>query len=59
VVVADPVAEEGLALLRPHARVETVAGQPDQLAAHLPEAEALLDRKVESLDAMRAAARAG
>src|SRR5919206_1416489 len=44
VVVADPVAEEGLALLRPHARVETVAGRPDQLAAYLPEAEALVVR---------------
>jgi D-3-phosphoglycerate dehydrogenase len=44
VLVADPIAEEGLSLLRPHARVEMLAGQAEQLRAHLPEAEALLVR---------------
>src|SRR5919202_618100 len=44
VVVADPVAEEGLSILRPHARIETVAGEPEKLRAHLPSAEALLVR---------------
>jgi D-3-phosphoglycerate dehydrogenase len=44
VLVADPIAEEGLSILRPHTRVETVAGQPDTLRARLPEAEALLVR---------------
>jgi D-3-phosphoglycerate dehydrogenase / 2-oxoglutarate reductase len=45
VVVADPIAEEGLAILRPHARVQTVAGQsPDVLRRSLADADALLVR---------------
>ena len=45
VVVADPIAEAGLALLRPHARLDVVAGQPrDVLLARLADAEALLVR---------------
>ncbi len=45
VVVADPLAEEGLALLRPRAEVEQLTGQgPDALAAALRRAEALLVR---------------
>ena len=44
VLVADPIAEEGLSLLRDHARIESVAGQPDRLAERLPEADALLVR---------------
>jgi D-3-phosphoglycerate dehydrogenase / 2-oxoglutarate reductase len=44
VLVADPVAEEGLALLRPHARVEIVAGDREALTRHLPSAHALLVR---------------
>jgi D-3-phosphoglycerate dehydrogenase len=45
VVVADPIAEEGLAILRPHARVEVVAGQPAAiLERSLATAEALLVR---------------
>jgi D-3-phosphoglycerate dehydrogenase len=44
VLVADPVAEDGLALLRPHAHVEVVAGDRDALRRHLPEADALLVR---------------
>src|ERR687883_170813 len=41
VVVADPIAEEGLSILRPHARIEIVAGQAEKLRAHLPHAGAL------------------
>ena len=44
VLVADPIAEEGLSILRHHARIEVVAGQPEKLRAHLPRAEALLVR---------------
>lgn len=44
VLVADPIADEGLALLRPHTRIESVAGQPERLRAILPQAEALLVR---------------
>jgi D-3-phosphoglycerate dehydrogenase len=44
VLVADPIAEEGLSLLRDHARIESVAGQPGRLAERLPEADALLVR---------------
>lgn len=45
VVVADHIAAEGLAALRPHARVEVLAGQPaTTLRAALANAEALLVR---------------
>jgi D-3-phosphoglycerate dehydrogenase len=44
VLVADPIAEEGLSILRPHARIEMLAGQADNLRTRLPEAEALLVR---------------
>jgi D-3-phosphoglycerate dehydrogenase len=44
VLVADPIAEDGLALLRQHARVEVVAGQPGALERHLDQADALLVR---------------
>lgn len=45
VVVADPVAEEGLSLLRPHARVQVVPGRDlTALEAALREADALLVR---------------
>ncbi|HLZ25932.1 MAG TPA: phosphoglycerate dehydrogenase [Chloroflexota bacterium] len=44
VLVADPIAEEGLAILRQHARVEVVTGQRDALERHLAHAEALVVR---------------
>jgi D-3-phosphoglycerate dehydrogenase / 2-oxoglutarate reductase len=44
VLVADPIAEDGLALLRPHARVELVRGDRAVLERELPEADALLVR---------------
>ena len=44
VLVADPVSEEGLALLRPHARVEVVHGRPEALREGLADADALLVR---------------
>jgi D-3-phosphoglycerate dehydrogenase len=45
VLVADPIAEEGLAILRSQARVEVVAGQPPEaLQRCLAEADALLVR---------------
>ncbi len=45
VVVADPIAEEGLELLRPHADVRVVAGKGESaLREALGEAEALLVR---------------
>src|SRR5260370_13595025 len=44
VVVADPIAEEGLAILRPHTRVEIVVGNREALERNLGEAEALLVR---------------
>ncbi|MBV9579324.1 MAG: phosphoglycerate dehydrogenase, partial [Chloroflexi bacterium] len=44
VVVADPIADAGLDLLRPHARVEVVAGDRAALQHQLPEADALLVR---------------
>jgi D-3-phosphoglycerate dehydrogenase / 2-oxoglutarate reductase len=45
IVVADPVAEEGLALLRPHARVVVLAERTrEALADALREADALLVR---------------
>jgi D-3-phosphoglycerate dehydrogenase len=44
VLVADPVAEDGLALLRPRARVEVVTGDRPALERLLPEADALLVR---------------
>jgi D-3-phosphoglycerate dehydrogenase / 2-oxoglutarate reductase len=44
VLVADPIAEDGLALLREHARVEVVAGQPGALERYLDQADALLVR---------------
>src|SRR5919199_749811 len=67
VVVADPVAEEGLSILRPHARIETVAGEPEKLRAHLPSAEALLVRSetrvtaelIEAAPRLRVIGRAG
>jgi D-3-phosphoglycerate dehydrogenase len=67
VVVADPIAEDGLALLRPHARVEVVVGDREGLKRHLPTADALLVRSetrvtTEVLDAaqrLRVIGRAG
>jgi D-3-phosphoglycerate dehydrogenase len=44
VLVADPIAEDGLALLRPYARVEIVVGDRPALERLLPEADALLVR---------------
>lgn len=45
VVIADPVAEEGLARLRPHARVRVVAGQGrEALLQALPNADGLVVR---------------
>src|SRR5712691_7628223 len=44
VLVADPIAEEGLALLRPHTRVEIVVGNREALEHNLGQAEALLVR---------------
>src|SRR5690348_137633 len=44
VLVADPVGEPGLELLRPHARVELVSGNAAALERYLPEADALLVR---------------
>ena len=44
VLVADPIAEEGLAILRQHARVETVAGNREALERHLGQADALVVR---------------
>jgi D-3-phosphoglycerate dehydrogenase / 2-oxoglutarate reductase len=44
VLVADPVAEDGLGLLRPHARVEVASGDRAALEHFLPEADALLVR---------------
>src|SRR5215212_4592442 len=44
VLVADPIAEEGLASLREHARVELVGGDKGVLEQRLGDAEALLVR---------------
>ena len=44
VLVADPIAEEGLAILRQHARVETVTGNREALEHHLTVADALVVR---------------
>lgn len=44
VVVADPIADEGLALLREHARIENVSGDRAALERCLDQAEALLVR---------------
>jgi D-3-phosphoglycerate dehydrogenase / 2-oxoglutarate reductase len=44
VLVADPIAEEGLAILRPHTRIEVVTGNPEALERNLAQAEALLVR---------------
>ncbi len=44
VVVADPIANEGLSILRPHARVEIVSGDRAALERMIGEAEALLVR---------------
>ena len=44
VLVADPIAEEGLAILRPHTRVEIVVGNREALERNLGQAEALLVR---------------
>src|SRR5437588_544179 len=44
VLVADPIAEEGLAILRPHTRIEIVSGNRAALERNLAHAEALLVR---------------
>src|SRR5882762_4808716 len=44
VLVADPIAEEGLAILRPHTRIEIVVGKRVALEHNLGQAEALLVR---------------
>src|SRR5216683_3318897 len=44
VLVADPIAEEGLAILRPHTRIEIVVGNRAALEQNLGQAEALLVR---------------
>ncbi|MBV8716246.1 MAG: phosphoglycerate dehydrogenase [Chloroflexi bacterium] len=44
VLVADPIAEDGLALLRPHADVQVLAGDRAGFERLLPDAEALLVR---------------
>src|SRR5438067_320096 len=44
VLVADPIAEDGLALLRPHAQVEVVLRDREGLKRFLPAADALLVR---------------
>ena len=44
VLVADPIAEEGLAILRPHTRIEVVVGNRVALEHNLGQAEALLVR---------------
>ena len=44
VLVADPIADDGLSLLREHARVEAVHGDRAALERLLPEAHALLVR---------------
>ena len=44
VLVADAVAEDGLALLRPYARVESAVGDRARLERCLPQADALLVR---------------
>src|SRR5437870_4476294 len=44
VLVADPIAEEGLAILRPYARLENVVGNREALERNLGQAEALLVR---------------
>jgi len=44
VLVADPIAEEGLAILRPHTRIEIVVGNRVALEHNLGQAEALLVR---------------
>jgi D-3-phosphoglycerate dehydrogenase len=67
VLVADPIAEDGLALLRPHARVEVVAGDQEALKERLPSADALLVRSetrvtaplLESAPRLRVIGRAG
>jgi D-3-phosphoglycerate dehydrogenase len=67
VLVADPIAEEGLAILRQHARVETVAGNREALERHLGQADALVVRSethvtaavLESAPLLRVIGRAG
>lgn len=67
VLVADPVAEPGLDLLRPHARLEVVAADRSRLEKLLPEADALLVRSetrvtadlVERASRLRVIGRAG
>jgi D-3-phosphoglycerate dehydrogenase len=69
VVVADPVNEQGLELLRgtPECEVAYVAGKPDQLAQVLPRAHALLvrsetkvtDAMMEQAPGLRVIGRAG
>ena len=67
VLVADPIAEEGLALLRPHARIEVVVGDRAALERQLGTAAALLVRSetrvtaqlLESAPMLRVIGRAG
>jgi len=67
VLVADPIAEEGLAILRQHARVETVTRDRRALERNLPHAEALVVRSetrvtaavLESAPELRVIGRAG
>ena len=67
VLVADPIAEEGLAILRPHTRIEIVVGNREALERNLGQAEALLVRSetrvtealLESAPRLRVIGRAG
>ena len=67
VLVADPIAEEGLAILRQHARVETVTGDREALERNLKDADALVVRSetrvtaamLESAPLLRVIGRAG
>ncbi|MGI9149312.1 MAG: phosphoglycerate dehydrogenase [Chloroflexota bacterium] len=67
VLVADPIAEDGLAILRQRARVETVTGNPEALERCLGQADALVVRSetrvtaavLESAPRLRVIGRAG
>jgi D-3-phosphoglycerate dehydrogenase len=67
VLVADPIAEDGLALLRPHSQLELVSGDREALMRRLPQADALLVRSetrvtadlLEHADRLRVIGRAG
>jgi D-3-phosphoglycerate dehydrogenase len=67
VLVADPIAEEGLAILRQHARVEAVTGNRAAFERHLGQADALVVRSetritaavLESAPRLRVIGRAG